>query len=69
MLRMNSVVAQLKVARDRCAQELQKLDAAIGVLSGKGGKRSRRRMSAAGRKKIAAAQRARWAKWKASKKR
>jgi hypothetical protein len=68
-------VRQLKQERERARKELQRLDAAIRVLSGLTGTKrgvgrgrarmaKRRNMSAAGRKRIAAAQRARWAKWK-----
>jgi hypothetical protein len=51
------------------AKELDRLDEAISVLSGlgKGGGRrgGKRRLSVAARKRIADAQKARWAKWKA----
>ena len=66
MTDLGAVVAQLKQERD-------KLDRAIAALSGVGGKlgsgrTGRRRLSAAARKRIADAQRARWAKFKARKK-
>ena len=57
----------------RLARELDALRTAITALSGEPGKRAPRRkragrkMSAAGRAKIAAAQRARWAKIRAAK--
>ena len=63
--------------RSRMAGQIKKLDKAISVLrklegSGPSGATKsagkRRPMSAAARRKIAAAQRARWAKWKAAKK-
>ena len=63
MTHLGAVVAQLKKERD-------KLDRAIAALSGVGGSRSRggrRKLSAAARERIAAAQRARWAKFKAKK--
>jgi hypothetical protein len=50
---------------------LNALDNAISVLgglSGSRGRRPRRKMSVAGRKRIAVAQRARWAKWKIAQK-
>lgn len=63
MTDLGAVLAQLK-------EERAKLDQAIEALSGgkssRGG-RSRRTLSVAARKKIAAAQRARWAKVKAKK--
>jgi|307.fasta_scaffold811197_1 hypothetical protein len=65
MADLSAVVAQLKVER-------AKLDKAIAVLSGLDGRsgsggRGTRRLSAAARERIAAAQRARWAKFKAKK--
>jgi hypothetical protein len=61
-LSVASIVAELKAERDH-------IDAAIKALSGVGGGKvssgrstARKPMSAAGRAKIAAAQRARWAK-------
>jgi hypothetical protein len=75
MLTLTTAVWQLKQERERARKELQRLDAAISVLSGLTGTRrgserdragggKRRTMSAAARKRIAAGQRARWAKWK-----
>jgi len=64
MTDLRAVVAQLKMERDR-------LDKAIEALSGitgkTGGGHGRRKLSAAARERIAAAQRARWAKFKAKK--
>jgi hypothetical protein len=63
MTDLGAVVAQLKAER-------AKLDKAILALSGVAGKSGgggRRRLSAAARARIAAAQRARWAKFKAKK--
>jgi hypothetical protein len=66
-------VNELRGERDRLAKELGRLDQAISVLSGlgKGGGRrgGKRRLSAAARKRIADAQKARWAKWKAKQQR
>jgi hypothetical protein len=67
---LGSIVSQLRKQRTRLVDELRHVDAALSVLGKLNGGRSyteprRRRMSAAARKKIAAAQRARWAKWKA----
>jgi len=65
MADFGAVLAQLKAER-------AKLDKAIEALSGVAGKSSgvgsgTRRLSAAARERIAAAQRARWAKFKAKK--
>jgi hypothetical protein len=77
MLNLATAVQQLKQERARTQKEVEKLDAAIRVLSGLTGTKrglgrgragigKRRTMSASARKRIAAAQRARWAKWKAA---
>jgi ABC-type transporter Mla subunit MlaD len=64
MTNLSAVLAQLKKERD-------KLDRAIAALS-QGATRGRgtgkRRLSAAARQRIASAQRARWAKFRAKKK-
>jgi hypothetical protein len=67
------IVKQLKKERDKVENQLSGLNAAlaafVGTYYGNGGKpRKKRTMSAAGRKRIAAAQRARWRKIKARKK-
>jgi len=75
---VNTIVDQLQTERTRLESELRRVSAALSAF-GKaymnGGKppkaaeRSRRgTISAAGRKRIAAAQRARWAKVRAAKK-
>lgn len=58
------VVEQLNKERDQAARTMQRLDAALAALSGTSGRKrgSGSRLSAAARAKIAAAQRARWAK-------
>jgi len=63
---IDEIVKELKAERDR-------IDAAIKALTAltvapRTNPRPKRKMSAAGRRKIAAAQRARWAKVKARKK-
>jgi hypothetical protein len=77
MSRLSDVVKQLHKERERTQKELSRLDAAINALKGveakvgvtrSGSQRPRRAMSASARKKIAAAQRARWAAWKAKQK-
>jgi hypothetical protein len=66
-------IKQLKAERDRVAKQLSGLNAALmaftGVYDGTGKPpRKRRKMSVAARKKIAAAQRRRWAKMRAKRK-
>jgi hypothetical protein len=77
MPHLTRVVNQLRKERARLQQELGRLDAAIHALQGlsstkgtgrAGSPKARRTMSAAARQKIAAAQRARWAAWKAKQK-
>lgn len=76
MVNLADVLRGLTAQRKHLRQELDRLDTAIAALTGLNGRGSknarssdagepRRRMSAAGRRRIAAAQRARWAKWKA----
>ena len=74
---MQSVVFQLQKERERLEDELHRVTAALTAfgrtyLQGSQPKRAtgrkKRTMSAAGRKRIAAAQRARWAKFRAGKK-
>jgi predicted RNase H-like nuclease (RuvC/YqgF family) len=73
------VVAQLRKQRDEAQRQVEQLEQALSALGSLDGLRSRgrsthavgtkgRTMSAAARKRIAAAQRARWAKWKAAQK-
>ncbi len=72
-----NVVQQLQKERDQAQRRIEQLDEALKVLGSLEGLRGRvgrtqtagkkrRTMSAAARKRIAAAQRARWAKWKAA---
>ena len=72
MATMSDIVKQLKKERDRVERQLSGLNAAlsafVGVYGGRKPTRKRRTISAAGRKRIAAAQRARWAKIRAKKK-
>jgi len=78
MVNLQEMFEQLERERKRARKELEHLDDAIsafGKVVGKSGRRAaaqtektvrrvRRKLSAAGRKRIAAAQRARWAKVK-----
>jgi hypothetical protein len=71
---MQSVASQLQKERTRLVDELHRVTAALtafGKVYLRGNKpvRRKRTMSAAGRKRVAAAQRARWAKVRAAKKR
>ena len=78
MANISGVVTQLRQERDRLSRELDRLDnaiAALGHIGGRSnsrtvaanrrGRRPSRKLSAAARARIAAAQRARWAKVKA----
>jgi hypothetical protein len=71
MPNLSSIVKQLKQERDRVEKQLPGLNAALTAFANVygGGKpiRKRRKMSVAARKKIAAAQRRRWAKVRAAK--
>src|SRR5438034_7367840 len=64
---LQSVVSQLRKERTNLVNQLRHVDAALSVLGKLDGGRSytksrRRRLSAAARKRIGAAQRARWAR-------
>jgi len=76
MLKLSGLVAELRTERNRAQREVEQLNAALAALGGLGrangrsprartGKK-RRPMSADARKRIAAAQRLRWAKWKSA---
>ena len=66
MTNLDTVVQILKSEQNRLTRELQGIGAALAAFGSAYGKQTRRgnRMSAAGRARIAAAQRARWAKVK-----
>jgi hypothetical protein len=63
---LSGILKQLKRERDRVHQQLSGLNAALeafaGVYRGNDGIKPRRKMSAKGRARIVAAQKARWAK-------
>ena len=65
MADLGVVVAQLKAERAKLDKAIDALSSIAGKSSGGGG--GKRRLSAAARARIAAAQRARWAKFKAKK--
>jgi hypothetical protein len=67
-----SLLLELHKERNRAQDELNRIDAAaaaLGSLNGsfKGVRTRKRKLTAAARRRIAVAQRARWAKWKANK--
>jgi hypothetical protein len=80
MSNLAHVVQQLRKQRNQALRSIEQLDEALKALSGVGALRGtttrhgraqapgskRRTMSAAARKRIATAQRARWAKWRAA---
>ena len=76
MPNLTGIVQQLKTQRDRAQKEVDRLNAALIALGSLGNRnaglkrfptgKKRKPLSAAARKKIATAQRARWAKWKAA---
>jgi hypothetical protein len=66
MANLSSVVGQLRSERARIAKELERLDAALAALNGASGKKRPGVLSPAARERIAAAQRARWAKVRAN---
>jgi hypothetical protein len=79
MPNLSQIVSQLQAQRNRVHSELGRLDTAINALRGSttsngSGKirvvsaKPRRMMSVAARRKIAAAQKARWAAWRAKQK-
>jgi hypothetical protein len=70
MANVSSILGQLKKERDRVERQLSGLNAALVAFTGVYGgtvkpTREPRKMSVAGRKRITAAQRARWAKVRA----
>lgn len=71
MTNLSGIVKQLKTERDRLEQQLSGLHAALaafaGVYTDIAVPKPRRKISAKGRARIAAAQRARWAKVKGQK--
>ena len=66
MANLSSIMKQLKQERDRVERQLFGLNAALTAFAGvySAATNGKRQISAAGRKRIAAAQRARWAKVK-----
>lgn len=77
MTNLTGVIRKLQKEKQHVQGEMERLNAALAALGshrslegkskGSQAPKARRPMSAAARKKIAAAQRARWAKWKKNK--
>jgi hypothetical protein len=67
MANLTAALKQLEQERNRLATQLENLHNAISALNGTGNSGTGRTISAAGRARIAAAQRARWAKAKGQK--
>jgi hypothetical protein len=71
MAKLSAAVVALRRERQRTTKQIEQIDAALAALGSLGSgvprRAKRRTLSAAGRRKIAAAQRARWAKVKAKK--
>jgi hypothetical protein len=72
MANLSGIVKQLKKERDRLEKQLSGLNAALvafaGVYRGMKPTRKRRKMSAKSRARVAAAQKKRWAEWRAKQK-
>ena len=71
MQNLNRVLSELKSEQQRLERQLRQVKRAIALLKGFGTRSSgsaTRKISAAGRARIAAAQRARWAKVRVGKK-
>jgi hypothetical protein len=65
MKHMSVVVQQLRREREKVKKQLQQIDAALSALGSVSSNGASRTMSAAARRKISLAQKARWAKQKA----
>jgi hypothetical protein len=63
MSNLNVLLQQLQQEQSRLSTQLEQINRALAALGGRT-RRGSRNMSAAARERIAAAQRARWAKWK-----
>jgi hypothetical protein len=66
MKHMNVVVQQLKREREHTQKQLQRIDEALAALGSVSSNGASRTLSAAARRKISLAQKARWAKHKAA---
>jgi hypothetical protein len=70
-MNLAGVVSQLRSERERLTKELSRVDGALKAISDltgtNGARRPRRALSPAARRRIVAAQKARWAKWRKAK--
>ena len=67
-MNLTRILNKMRVERSQLQKEVDRLDETLTVLeslSSRGRRRKPRRISAAARRRIAAAQKARWAKWRA----
>ena len=64
---LSGVVQQLRRERDRAQKEVRRIDAALAALGSVSSNGASRTMSAAGRRRISLAQKARWAKQRTAK--
>ena len=67
-MNLTRILNKMRVERSQLQKEVDRLDETLTVLESlsSGGRRHKpRRISAAARRRIAAAQKARWAKWRA----
>jgi hypothetical protein len=67
MNHMSGVVQQLKKELERAQKQVQRIDEALAALGSGSSNGASRTMSAAGRRKISLAQKARWAKQRTAK--
>jgi hypothetical protein len=67
MANLTSIIKDLEQERNRLGAQLERLNHALSALTRMGKHPTKRTISAAGRARIAAAQRARWAKSKGQK--
>jgi hypothetical protein len=67
MKNMSAVVQQLRTERQHTQQQLQRIDAALAALGSVSSNGASRTISAAGRRRISLAQKARWAKTRTAK--
>jgi len=64
MANLGKVLTELQQERGRLDQAIQAIEKLVGKFRGRNANRPKRNISPAARRRIAAAQRARWAKWK-----
>jgi hypothetical protein len=67
MENLSGVVQQLRIEREHVQNQLQRIDAALAALGTVNSNGASRKMSAAGRRRISLAQKARWARHRTAK--